>query len=71
MKFNTNKCHLIGSWTKYEHSWFKLGKDKIWESNNVKLLGDRIDNESKFDENTPKICLKFLTFQKGWFNLLQ
>ena len=35
MKMNTGKCHLTVSGTKYEHLWVKLGKDKIWESNNV------------------------------------
>ena len=36
----------------------KLRKDKIWESNNVKLLGVKKDNELTFDEHISNICLK-------------
>ena len=43
MKLSTDKCHLLVSLTKYEHSWAKLGNEKIWESNKVKLLGVTID----------------------------
>ena len=50
--------HLIVSGTKYEHVWVKLGKDKIWQRNNVKLLGVKVDNELKFDEDISNICLK-------------
>ena len=46
------------SGTKYEHLWVKLGKDKIWESNNVKLLDVTRDNEFKFAEHISNICLK-------------
>ena len=35
MKLNTDKCHLLVFGTKYEHSWAKIGDDKIWESNEV------------------------------------
>ena len=38
--------------------WVKLGKDKIWESSNVKLLGAKIGNEFKFDEHICNIWLK-------------
>ena len=36
MKLNLYKCHLLVSGTKYEHSWKKVGDDKIRESNKVK-----------------------------------
>ena len=58
MKLNTDERYLIVCGKKYEHVWVKLGKDKIWESNNVKLLGAKIDNELKFDEHISNICLK-------------
>ena len=29
----------------------KIGKDKIWEDNEVKLLGITIDNNLKFDSH--------------------
>ena len=38
MKLNTDKCHLIVSRAKYQRVLVKLGTEKIWESNNVKLL---------------------------------
>ena len=28
----------------------------VWEENNVKLSGIKIDNELKFDSNIPNIC---------------
>ena len=28
----------------YKHFWTQIGKDKIWEDNEVKLLGITIDN---------------------------
>ena len=36
----------------------KIGEDKIWESNNVKLLGVNIDKELKSDEHILTKCLK-------------
>ena len=43
MKLNTKIWNLLASGTKYEHSWPNIGYDKIWESNNVKLLGATIE----------------------------
>ena len=31
------------SGSKYEMFWIQIGKDKIWEDNEVKLLGITID----------------------------
>ena len=58
MKLNTDKCNFIASGTKYGHVCGKLRKDKIWENNNVKLLGVKKDNELTFDEHISNICLK-------------
>ena len=55
---NTDKCHLLITGTKYEHSWAKIGDDKIWESNKVELLGVTIDNKLKFDSHIANICFK-------------
>ena len=38
MKLNTDKCHLLISSNKNEHIWAKVGNEKIWESNSLKLL---------------------------------
>jgi len=46
------------SGNKNEHSWVKIGDDKIWESKSVKLLGINIDNQLKLDSHVLEICLK-------------
>ena len=43
---------------KHEHIWAQTDKGKIWESNEVKLLGVAIDNNLKFDSHINKICVK-------------
>ena len=43
MKLNTDKCRLIVPWYKHEQVWVNIGKDLIWENNDVKLLGVTID----------------------------
>ena len=58
MRLNTDKCHLICSANKVEHTWVRLGNDQIWESRNVKLLGVTIDNQLKFDDHVKNICTK-------------
>ena len=58
MKLNTDKCHLLMSGFKYEHIWAQIGKDKIWEDNEVKLLGVTIDNGLNFDTHINSICKK-------------
>ena len=58
MKLNTDKCDLLISGTRNEHIWAKVGNDKIWESESVKLLGVHIDSQLKFEEHVLKICLK-------------
>ena len=45
------------SGSKYEHFWTHIDKDKIWEDNEVKLIGITIDNSLKFDTHN-NICTK-------------
>ena len=56
MKLNEDKCHLLVSGHKHEHIWAMIGESRIWESQNVKLLGINIDNELKFKDHINKIC---------------
>ena len=49
IKLNTDKWHLIISGNKHESLWTDIANDKIWESNNVKLLGVNIDRYLKFN----------------------
>ena len=77
MKLNTDKCHLLVAGHKFEHTWVRVGPDKIWEDHSVKLLGVSIDNKLKFDKHVLNIIkkansklstlsrmTKFKTFQK-------
>ena len=58
MKLNTDKCHLLVAGHKFEHTWVRVGADKIWEDHSVKLLGVSIDNELKFDKHVLNIIKK-------------
>ena len=58
MKLNTGKCHLIASGYKYQKVWANIGKDLIWESNDVKLLGITIDRDLKFHKHVLKLYSK-------------
>ena len=58
MKLNTDKCRLIVPWYKHEQVWVNIGKDLIWENNDVKLLGVTIDRNLKFDKHFLKLCSK-------------
>ena len=46
MKLNTDKCHFLVSGIKYERNRAKIEDDKIWESNEFKLLGVAINNKT-------------------------
>ena len=61
MKLNTDKCHLLVSGYKHEHTWVKLENEKLWEDSTVKLLGVHIDSQLKFDNHVSIICNK-----AGW-----
>ena len=58
MKLNSDKCHLLVSGHHYEEMFVNIGKDKIWESKSVKLLGITIDKELKCDQHIDQVCLK-------------
>ena len=58
MKLNTDKCRLIVSGYKHEQVWANIGKNLIWESNNVTLLGVTIDRDLTFDKHVLKFCSK-------------
>ena len=58
MNLNTDKCHLLTSIHKYEHRWTQIGKDMVWEENEVKLLRVTIDTELKFETHISNICSK-------------
>ena len=45
MKLNTDNCHLLVAEDKFDHTWVRVGTDKIWEDHSVKLIGVSIDNE--------------------------
>ena len=47
MNLNQDKCHLLISGHKYESVWANIGSCKIWESNDQKLLGIKIDRNLK------------------------
>ena len=56
MKLNADKCHLLVAGHKYESVWAKIGNEKIWESNEEKLLGINIDNKLNFVKHVANIC---------------
>ena len=58
MKLNTDKCHLLVAGHKFDHTWVRVGPDKIWENHSIKLLGVSIDNELKFDKHVLNIIKK-------------
>ena len=78
MKLNTDKCHLLVAGHKFEHTWVRVGPNKIWEDHSVRLLVT-IGNELKFDKHVLNIIkkgnsklstlsrlTKFMTLQKKW-----
>ena len=62
MKLNEEKCNLqfrvTSTNTQYEHTYAKTGKIKIWESDEVKLLGINIDRNLKFNIHVSTLCAK-------------
>ena len=50
--------HLLLSCFRYGQTRTKIGYDKIWEREEVKLLGATIDNNLKFDDHLFKFCSK-------------
>ena len=77
MKLNTDKCHLFVARNKFEHTWVRVGPDKIRQDHSIKLLVVSIDNKLKFDKHVLNIIkkansklsallrmIKFMTFPK-------
>ena len=58
MKLNEDKCHLLISGFKHEIIWANIGTNKVWESNEEKLLGLNIDRQLTFTSYISKICTK-------------
>ena len=56
IKLNTDKCHLLISRNRNGPTWVNLYK--VWESNNVKLVGITIDKALNFSPT--KFFLKYL-----------
>ena len=57
MKMNPSKCHLIVSGNRNESVCANIGQERIWEEQNVKLLGVTIDNRLKFENHISTLCL--------------
>ena len=55
---NTYKCRLIASGYKNDQVQPNLGKNLIWENNDVKLLGITTDTDLKSDKHVLKLCRK-------------
>ena len=73
MKLNPDKCHLLIAGYKHEWCWVKIGEEKIWESERVKLLGVNIDRNLNFEYHIANICKKAnnkLTAIARFINLL-
>ena len=47
MRFNTNRCRVTVSGHKHEQVWSNIGKDLMWESNDVKLHGMSTNKDFK------------------------
>ena len=61
MKLNTEKCHSLMFGLQYEHFQAQIGKQNIWEDDEVKLLGITIvtpDYSLKFDTHINNIVIK-------------
>ena len=58
MKLNTDKGHLLVAEYKFEHTWVRVGTDKIWEDHSVKLIGVSIENDLKFDKHALDVIKK-------------
>ena len=56
MKLNADKCHLLVAGHKHEWVYAKIGNEKIWESNDEKLLGINIDRNLTFEKHIANIC---------------
>ena len=58
MKLNSGKCHLLVSGHHYEEMFVNIGHNRIWESENVELLGITIGKDLNLDKQLNEICSK-------------
>ena len=58
MKLNSGKCHLLVSGHHYEEMIVNIGHNRIWESENVELLGITIGKDLNLDKQLNEICSK-------------
>ena len=56
MKSNQSKCHFMIASPTPEELWIQVGEQIIWQSNQEKLLGVKIDKGLKFDAHVKTIC---------------
>ena len=59
MKLKEDKFQLLVAGHRYETLWANIGKTRIWESKNEKLLGLTIDRNLNFDDHI--FCAKKLS----------
>ena len=57
MKLNQSKCHFLASGS-VEHLWVRVGDERIWESQQEKLLGMMVDKNLSFEPHLNKLCKK-------------
>ena len=55
---NSDKCNVLISGKKFEHLWTKIDNNRIWKTEQVKLLIITIDNELKIDEDLNNVFQK-------------
>ena len=58
MKLNKEKCHFLASGNKFEHLWINVGRNKIWESDAVTMLGVQFERNLKCDNHVNNLCKK-------------
>ena len=58
MKLKADECLVRVLGYQYGQAWANIGRDLIWESNDVKLLGITIDKDLNFDKYVRKFCSK-------------
>ena len=56
MKLNADKCHLLVAGHNHELQWAKIGDEKIWETNEQRLLGINIGKNLSFESHIANIC---------------
>ena len=58
MKLNGTKCHLLAPSRTPEMLWIQVGEQIIWESQQERLLGVKVDRGLSFKEQVESLCKK-------------